>query len=179
MTKHERGGHYRGVRVKLADKTGKDLAGSIFQARLHREELRAEQSTAAQETDLHASVSTIAFGHGHDIRVVLIGPDDLLPFQHVLDGCDPIAEFARAFEIPGVGGLGHLLLERPQDLIRLTVEKHRRGVDGLHVCWLVNQRDTGRGALVQVVVETDLFIARDALVAFPIRKEPVQQVEVR
>ncbi len=95
----------------------------------------------------------------------------------MLDRRDPVAQLARAFEVPGVGGLGHLLLERPQDLIRLAVEKHRRAIDGLHVGRPVDQRDAGRGALVQVVVETDLFVARDALVAFPIRKEPVQQVE--
>jgi hypothetical protein len=95
----------------------------------------------------------------------------------MFDRRDPVAKLPRALEIPGVGGLCHFFLERAQDLIRLTIEKHCRAVDGLQVRRAVDRRDAWGRALMQVVVETDLFVTGDALVAFSIGKKPVQQVQ--
>ena len=95
----------------------------------------------------------------------------------MLDGGDPVAQLGGALEVPGVGGLLHLLFERGEDLVAAAVEEERRAVDRLHVGLAVDRRDAGRGALVQVVVEADLVVAGDLLLALAVGEEPVEQVE--
>ena len=104
-----------------------------------------------------------ALGHGHDVGVSPLDADDLLPFEHMPDGRNPVAQLRRALEVPAVRRLLHLLLERREDLVAPPAQEESGGVDGGHVVVVVDGRDAGRGALLHVEVETDLLVAGDLL----------------
>jgi hypothetical protein len=177
MLEHDGGRHRRGIGVELPEEAGQDLSGAVLHSGLHAEELRAKELATAEEADLNAGVPAGTLGDRNDVGACAAGADDLLLLDDVLHRRDAVAKLGRPFEVPSIGRLVHLHFQGPDNLLRLTVEKERRLLDGPHVRRPVDGRDAGRGALLEVIVETEIVVPRDLLVALPIRKEPIEQVE--
>ncbi len=172
-----REGIERGFGVELGHEAADQLGGLVLDTSAHREELGPEQLAISQETDLHAGIASWSLGDRDHIGIGVVRADDLLPLQHMLDRVDPVAHLGRPLEIPGIGGLLHLFLERSQNLVPSAVQEERGVFDRLQILLLTRFADAGRQALLDVVVEAHFVMPGDFLLALAIRKEPVEQIE--
>src|SRR5262249_53576444 len=70
--------------VELAKERGQDLPGAAAGRAIEEERLLADQSTLADEEELHARVGALAHDAYH-VLIDLIGRDDLLAFAYLVE----------------------------------------------------------------------------------------------